>query len=138
MNHKVIGFIVRLSATVLLGVNIAFVIDHLDTPLVVTKEVAMTNATANDVAKELLTAKSYRCLTQIIQLESNGRANAKNKTSSAKGVGQLLDSTYKNLGLKHSKDGKAQLVAMLVYIGERYGAGGPCKALRHEKRYHWY
>lgn len=98
----------------------------------------MTEATAQQAAKELMTEKSYKCLTRLIQKESNWRAQAKNKESSAKGIGQLLESTYKSLGLKHSKDGKSQLIATLAYISERYGSGGPCKALRHELKYNWY
>ena len=98
----------------------------------------MTNATAQEAAKQILTDRSYKCLTRLIEKESNWRSQAKNKDSSAKGIGQLLESTYRNLGLKHSNDGKAQLIATLAYIGERYGSGGPCKALKHELKYHWY
>ena len=53
---------------------------------------------------ELLTKRQGTCLKSILMKESNMRSKAQSKSSSAKGVGQLLDSTYKNLGLKHSAD----------------------------------
>ena len=90
------------------------------------------------IARELLTKKQYRCLTKLLGKESAWRADAKNPTSSAKGIGQLLDSTYRNLGMKHSQAGVPQLVATLAYIGRKYGSGGPCAAWSHFQRKNWY
>jgi hypothetical protein len=132
------GFILRLGASLLLGINIAFIIDHINSPIVITREVAMTNAGALDVAAELMDRKSFQCLKGIIAVESHNNPKAKNPHSSARGVGQLLASTYRNLGLKHSNDPKAQLVAMLAYISERYGSGGSCAALQHERKFNWF
>lgn len=132
------GFILRMGASLLLAINMAFIIDHLHSPIFITRQVAMTNAGAYDVAAELMDHKSFMCLKAIITAESHDNAYAKNPTSSARGVGQLLASTYRNLGLKHSNDPRAQLVAMLAYVSERYGSGGACSALAHERKYNWF
>lgn len=86
---------------------------------------------------ELLTKKSARCLKAIFQVESHTNPKAKNPRSSAKGVGQLLRGTYKNIGLKHSDDGLAQTVAAIAYVARRYD-GNYCKALAHHKSKGWY
>jgi Transglycosylase SLT domain len=132
------GFILRMGASLLLAANIAFIIDHLHSPIVITRQVAMTNAGALDVAAELMDKKSFQCLKAVITVESHDNAYAKNPHSTARGVGQLLASTYRNLGLKHSNDPRAQLVAMLAYVSERYGSGGACSALQHERKYNWF
>ena len=90
------------------------------------------------IARELLTPKQFACFTKLMGKESAWRPTAKNPTSSAKGIGQLLDATYKNLGMKHSSSGVAQTVAALAYIGRKYGSGGPCAAWDHFKRKNWY
>jgi hypothetical protein len=81
------------------------------------------------LAKELLTAKDYKCFNELIKKESMWN-DSKNKVSSAKGVGQLLDSSYKNLGMRYPESKVSQTVASLAYIGRKYGAGGPCAAWR--------
>jgi len=81
-----------------------------------------------ELARELLTPKHYQCFTKLIGKESAWKNTAQNPKSSAKGVGQLLDGTYRNLGMKHSQVEAAQVVAALAYIGRRYGASGPCGA----------
>lgn len=86
---------------------------------------------------ELLNKKSAKCLKSILYVESRFNPAAKSKTSSAKGVGQLLSSTYKNLGLKHSNDGLAQTIAAISYVGRRYN-GNFCQALKHERTRNWY
>ena len=132
------GFVARAIVTLLISVNVIFVLNHLHSPLVVTKVVAMTNATAEQAAGELLDRRSYKCLVAVITIESHDNPLAKSPTSSARGIGQLLASTYRNLGLKHSHDPKAQLIAMLAYISERYGSGGACAALQHEHRFNYF
>jgi hypothetical protein len=77
---------------------------------------------------ELMTKKQASCLKWILNKESNTNSKAKNPKSSAKGMGQLLDSTYKNIGLKHSADPLAQVVATIAYISRHYGSGGSCSA----------
>jgi hypothetical protein len=73
------------------------------------------------IAKELLTPAAYSCWAKIVKNESRFNPKATNPTSSATGIGQLLDSTYKSLGMKPTKDPTAQLVAMIAYINRRFG-----------------
>lgn len=75
---------------------------------------------AKKLAKTLLTKQEYSCLAKLLGKESAWKASAKNPTSSAKGIGQLLDSTYRNLGMKHSQASVPQLVATLAYIHRRH------------------
>jgi len=93
---------------------------------------------AKAVARELLHEKSFKCFTQLIGKESAWNPQAENPVSSASGIGQLLDGTYKNLGMKHSDAEVPQLVATLAYIGRKYGSGGPCAAWAHFKKHRWY
>jgi SLT domain-containing protein len=93
---------------------------------------------AKAVARELLTDKQFRCFTRLMGKESAWNPKAKNPKSTAKGVGQLLDGTYKNLGMKHSKAEVPQVVAALAYIGRKYGSGGPCAAWAHWQKKKWY
>jgi hypothetical protein len=90
-----------------------------------------------ELARELLTKKDFKCFSSLMGKESAWK-NKKNPTSSAEGVGQLLDSTYRNLGMKRSKSELAQTVAALAYIGRKYGSGGPCAAWQHFKIKKWY
>jgi hypothetical protein len=92
---------------------------------------------AKAVARELLTTKDFKCFTKLIGKESAWK-DKKNPTSSASGIGQLLDGTYKNLGMKRSKSTVAQTVATLAYIGRKYGSGGPCAAWNHFQRKKFY
>ena len=80
-----------------------------------------------EVARELLTTKQFKCFSALMGKESAWQ-DKKNPTSSASGVGQLLDGTYRNLGMKRSDSTVAQTIAALAYIGRKYGAGGPCAA----------
>ena len=82
---------------------------------------------AKEVARELLTAHQFKCFNALMSKESAWQ-DKDNPTSTASGVGQLLDGTYRNLGMKRSKSTVAQTIAALAYIGRKYGAGGPCAA----------
>jgi Transglycosylase SLT domain len=77
---------------------------------------------------ELMVKRQADCLLWIFKKESHINPKAKSKHSSAKGVGQLLESTYRNIGLKHSADPLAQVVASIAYISRHYGADGACAA----------
>ena len=87
---------------------------------------------------EMLPSRQASCFKKVLTKESHFNAFAKNPLSSASGVGQLLTSTYRNLGLRKSNDPIAQVVAALVYLNERYGSAGACGAWHHELRYGWY
>ena len=77
---------------------------------------------------ELMTKRQASCLLWIFTKESHMNPKAKNPTSSARGIGQLLESTYQNIGLKHSADPIAQVVASIAYISRHYGSDGACAA----------
>ena len=101
------------------------------------KTMLLAQIDGKELARELLTTKNYKCFSSLMGKESSWR-NAQNPTSSAQGIGQLLDSTYRNLGMKHSQVEAAQVVAALAYIGRKYGASGPCGAWKHWQTKKWY
>jgi hypothetical protein len=87
---------------------------------------------------ELMVKRQANCLLWIFNKESHINSKAKNPTSSAKGVGQLLESTYRNIGLKHSADPLAQVVASIAYISRHYGADGACAAKSFWQKHSYY
>jgi hypothetical protein len=91
-----------------------------------------------DFARSLLTAKQFRCLEVLLTRESNWRSAASNRDSGASGIGQLLPETWRNLGMKPSKDANSQLVATIAYLARRYGSGGACSALKFHNIHNWY
>ncbi|MFM2189583.1 MAG: hypothetical protein RLZZ452_1539 [Pseudomonadota bacterium] len=98
----------------------------------------LEKVSAKEFSKALLTDKQYRCFTKLIGKESAWNHKAQNPTSTARGIGQLLEATYTNLGMKHSDNAVAQTVAALAYIGRKYGSGGPCAAWAHWQKNKWY
>ncbi len=130
-------FLVRYAVV---AVSLAIALDALQAepaaPIVAQQ--SLMQADAKDVARELLTKHQFKCFTQLMGKESAWNPQAQNPTSTAAGVGQLLKSTYRNLGMKHSTEAVPQTVAALAYIGRKYGAGGPCKAWQHFQRKNWY
>lgn len=107
-------------------------------PVEIKKLSPLEQVSAKEFSKALLTKKQYGCFTKLIGKESAWNHTAKNPTSTARGIGQLLEGTYKNLGMKHSDNAVAQTVAALAYIGRKYGSGGPCAAWDHWKKNNWY
>jgi membrane-bound lytic murein transglycosylase MltF len=91
---------------------------------------------AKKLAKKLLTKKEYSCLAKLLGKESAWKSDAANPTSSARGIGQLLDATYRNLGMKHSEASVPQLVATLAYIHRRHVT--PCNAWAFFKARNYY
>ena len=87
---------------------------------------------------ELMVKRQADCLMWIFNKESHINPKAKSKHSSAKGVGQLLESTYKNIGLKHSADPLAQVVASIAYISRHYGSDGACAAKAFWQKNNYY
>ena len=98
---------------------------------------ALMKVSAKEVAAELLTARDFKCFNAIMVRESHWK-NHKNKSSTAAGVGQLLDDTYRNLGMKRGKSTVSQTIASLAYIGRKYGSGGPCAAWAFWKKHSYY
>jgi hypothetical protein len=68
--------------------------------------------------------------------ESGWRNNAQNPTSTAFGIGQFLDSTWKGYGIAKTSDPALQVEAMARYIKARYGS--PSKALAFHYAHNWY
>lgn len=91
---------------------------------------------AKQLAKKLLTKNEYSCLAKLLGKESAWKFDAANPTSSARGIGQLLDVTYRNLGMKHTEASVSQLVATLAYIHRRHLT--PCKAWEFFKQKNYY
>jgi len=87
---------------------------------------------------ELMTQRQASCLLWIFNKESHLNPKAQNPNSSAKGVGQLLESTYRNIGLKHSADPLAQVVASIAYISRHYGSDGACAAKSFWQKHNYY
>lgn len=87
---------------------------------------------------ELMTKRQADCLLWIFNKESHINSKAKNRNSSAKGIGQLLESTYRNIGLKHSADPLAQVVASIAYISRHYGSDGACAAKSFWQKHSYY
>jgi len=87
---------------------------------------------------ELMTKRQASCLLWIFDKESHLNPNAKNPKSSARGVGQLLESTYQTIGLKHSADPLAQVIASIAYISRHYGSDGACAAKAFWQRHSYY
>lgn len=77
----------------------------------------------------------WGAIDQIVQKESSWNPNAQNPSSSAYGLFQFLDQTWKNYGGKTS-DPAAQARAGLAYIRDRYGS--PQAALAHHNSRGWY
>lgn len=71
----------------------------------------------------------------VINAESGWNPNAQNPTSTAYGLGQFLNSTWKGYGPKTS-DPATQLAYMARYIKNRYGS--PSKALIFHNSHNWY
>lgn len=87
---------------------------------------------------ELMTKKQASCLKWLLAKESGTNSKASNPKSTAKGMGQLLESTYRNIGLKHSADPMAQVVASIAYISRHYGSGGACSAKAFWQKHSYY
>ena len=107
------------------------------TPLVAQPKTLISQVDARELAKELLNDKDFKCWDQLMTKESHW-ADRKNPVSSAEGVGQLLDGTMDNLGMKRSEAPAAQMIAALAYLGRHYGSGGACSAWKHwQKHKYW-
>ena len=136
-----VGTLSLISIVLSIGAILSLVAGHRVTATVVNyKEVLIaTDQQRIDLfISELLTPKSAKCFRKVLTKESHFNPFAKNPISSASGVGQLLQSTYTNLGLRKTNDPLGQVVATLSYVGERYGSAGTCGAWKHELQFNWY
>ena len=88
-------------------------------------------------AKQKVGASQFSCLDRLWTKESHWKANADNPSSTAYGIAQLLDSTWRYTGFTKTSDGFRQVDAGLAYLKRAY-AGGPCGAWAHERSVGWY
>jgi hypothetical protein len=83
--------------------------------------------------------EQYPCLHELWTKESNWRPKARNKSSNAYGIAQLLPITWKLVEFKQTDDGYTQVDAGLAYIKRKYGSGGAiCRAYAHHLAKGWY
>ena len=75
-------------------------------------------------------------LNWIVQKESSGNPSAQNPKSSAYGLYQFLDGTWKGTGISKTSDPVIQTQAAIKYIKQRYGT--PAKAVDFWQKNGWY
>ena len=78
----------------------------------------------------------WQALQRLIQKESSWNPNAKNPRSTAYGLFQFLDSTWRSVGAAKTANPAQQAEAGLRYIKQRYGS--PTRALQFHLRNNWY
>lgn len=110
----------------------------LTTEFVIATQASFQMNEARYLAFQLLTDQQFKCLDYVLTHESHWNPLAKNPSTNARGIGQLLSSTYRNIGMKYSTDPRSQLIATLAYISRWYGSAGPCGAKAHWVKHHWY
>jgi type II secretory pathway pseudopilin PulG len=88
-------------------------------------------------AESKVGATQFACLDLLWTKESHWRTDAHNPSSSAYGIPQLLDSTWRVTGIGKTSDGFRQVDAGLVYLKRAYPAG-PCSAWAHSRARGWY
>jgi len=72
----------------------------------------------------------------LLRHESSLNPKAQNPTSTAYGLFQFLDSTWKSVGMKKTSDPEQQFVGGFKYIKQRYGT--PEAAWAFWQKHHWY
>lgn len=107
-----------------------------DTGQMATGSVAQNRALAQRMAADLgWTGSQWDAFDKLVMKESEYRNTAQNPTSTAFGIGQFLDSTWKGYGAKTS-DPRTQLEYMMRYVRDRYG--DPSRALQFHLANNWY
>jgi hypothetical protein len=82
-------------------------------------------------------AAQFGCLNPLWERESHWRPDARNPASTAYGIPQLLDGTWRYTGVAKTSDGFRQVDAGIAYLRRAY-PGGPCGAWAHEQAVGWY
>lgn len=72
----------------------------------------------------------------LVMKESGFNPHAKNPRSTAFGLFQFLDSTWKSVGIQKTSDVSQQIQAGILYIQRRYGT--PSRALAYHRQNNWY
>jgi len=87
-------------------------------------------------AQTLLTPKEFSCLDRLVKLESHWNAKAKNPHSSAYGIFQFLNQTWKTYNFIKTSNPVVQVQYGLRYINSRYG--NSCNALKFHLKHGYY
>lgn len=88
------------------------------------------------MAKDLFDAKSFKCFMAITKNESHMNALAVNPDSKAEGIAQLLPSTMKSLGLRHTTSANVQILGFVAYVSRHYGS--VCGAWKYWQKHYNY
>jgi hypothetical protein len=91
---------------------------------------------ARSYARSMVSVEEYVALHELIMRESSWNPDARNRKSTAYGLGQLLDQTWEDVGIEKSDDFRIQLIAAHKYVMQRYGSWQ--KALEFHKRNGYY
>jgi hypothetical protein len=91
---------------------------------------------ARSYARSMVSVEEYVALHELIMRESSWNPDARNRKSTAYGLGQLLDQTWEDVGIEKSDDFRIQLIAAHKYVMQRYGSW--VKALEFHKRHGYY
>jgi len=91
---------------------------------------------ARSYARSMVSVKEYQALHELIMLESSWNPDARNRKSTAYGLGQFVDKTWDLVGIEKSDDFRIQLIAAHKYVMQRYGSWQ--KALEFHKRNGYY
>lgn len=103
-------------------------------------EVKIEEVKIEDYAKEKVAEKfgekHWPAFHKLIQKESSWDHEAKNPKSSATGLGQFLDSTWKSVGCEKTLEPKIQIDCAIKYIEKIYET--PEKALVFHNKNNYY
>ena len=92
-------------------------------------------STAKHISEQAFPGQ-WKCMNRLLQKESGGRPHAQNPTSTAFGMYQFLNSTWKMTGYKKSSNHVTQVKAGVVYIKKVYRT--PCRAVAFHNSHNWY
>ncbi len=78
----------------------------------------------------------FESFNKLLNAESGWNPNAKNPKSTAYGLCQFLDGTWRGTGIAKTSDPNQQLEACIIYVKNRYGS--PNGAWSFWQKNHWY
>jgi hypothetical protein len=93
-------------------------------------------AAYQEYLKDIVPENEESCYFEIIDRESDWNPLAQNPKSTAFGIGQFLNSTWKLVDYKKTKDPYDQIDAMVLYVKLIYGDG--CNAWHFKSHHGWY